>query len=347
MLYLFFGEDEFACEEVLRELERDYWADPTMGDLNKTVLNGRSLTLAELRHHCDSVPFLAERRLVIVENLVTRLDGRKRSRGSSAGDEEADVSPATTGSKELLDGLLAYLSHLPETTDLVLIDAGLGQRDSRGRVARWAAGQGDRAVIKQFSRKKGGELQSWITQRVQGAGGQIERRAVTELAQLIGDDLRTLANEIDKLLLFPEDGAPITIEHVRRMVTHSQEADIFQIIEAIGTRQWQKAIAELRRILHEGAHPLYVLTMIQWQYRLIAQAHALGDEHLSSQALAKRLGTSPYPAGKAQNQARRYTREQLVATYDRLLETDLAIKTGKLEAPLALELFIIDQATQR
>jgi len=345
MLYLFFGEDEFACEEALRELERDYWSDPTMGDLNRTLLDGRKMTLAELRHHCDAIPFLAERRLVIVEDLVTRLDGRKGSGGASGEDDESDAQPTSAGSKGLLDGLLAYFASLPETTDLVLIDPGLSQRTSRGRIAKWAAGQKGRAVVKQFARKKVHEVQAWIVQRVQEAGGKIDRRAVAELARLIGDDLRTLANEIDKLLLFPEIDEAISIDHVRRMVTHSQEANIFQIVDSISTRQWNRAIADLRRMLHEGAHPLYVLSMIQRQYRLIAQAHALADQRLSSEDLAKRLKVSPFPAKKAQDQARRYTREQIVDTYDRLLQTDLAIKTGNLADDLALELFIVEQAT--
>jgi DNA polymerase III subunit delta len=344
MLYLFFGEDEFACEEALRELESDYWSDPGMADLNRTLLDGRSLTLAELRHHCDAIPFLAERRLVIVEKLITRLDGNKGSRSADADEEEADELPASTSAKELLDALLAYLPNVPDTTDLVLIDAGLGPKQSRGRIARWAAGQEGRSVVKQFSHIKGGELQKWIAARVKQAGGQIERPAAARLAQLIGDDLRALSNEIDKLILFPASGEPITADLVQRMVANSQEASIFDIVEAIGNRKWESAIARLRQILYEGAHPLYVFSMIQWQYRLIAQAHALADERLSVPELAKRMGVKPYPAEKAQAQARRYTREQLVATYDRMLETDLAIKTGKLDPSLALELFITGQA---
>lgn len=344
MLYVFFGLDEFSCAESLRELERDYWPDPTLADLNRTVLDGRTATLAEMRHHCDAVPFLAERRLVIVENLVTRLEARKRGREQAAEGQDETQQSSSTPAKALLEELLSYLPTLPPTTDLVLLDSGLASRDSSGRVVRWARSNKAHAVVREHGKKTEGELARWIGQRARSMGTQIDGRAVAELVQLIGDDLRALANEIDKLALYVSEGAPITVDAVRQLVAHSQEAGIFNIVDAISNRQWERAVAELRQIFQDGAHPLYVLTMINWQYRLIAQAHALMDEQLPPARLAKRLRIAEYPAKKAQALARLYTRSQIEDAYSRLLETDLAIKTGQLEGQLAIEIFVAEQA---
>ena len=76
--YIFHGTDEFSIAETLSDFKRRLGA-PEMADLNTTVLDGRDITLGELRHACDVVPFLAERRLVIVTNLLRRTHGPGRT----------------------------------------------------------------------------------------------------------------------------------------------------------------------------------------------------------------------------------------------------------------------------
>jgi len=345
VLYVFFGADEFACAEALQELQdglvkAGLWSDPSMGELNRSILDGQRLTISELHHHCDAIPFLAERRLVIVEKLVTRLEGKGGAR--SAADEPAEAQPAEQleKAKGLLDELLAYLPNLPDTTDLVLLDAGLQARDSRGRIARWAQGRGAAAVVREFPAKKPEELAGWIKERVQAAGASIDPRAVAELAALVGDDMRQLAQEVEKLALYADAGQTITAEDVGRLVPHSREANIFAIVDAIGERRWARAIAELRRLLEEGVHPLSVEAMIARQYRLIIEAKSWAAAGLPPAELPRRLGVGEYPARKALQQAGRYTPAQLRSAYDRLVETDLAIKTGQMDAALALEMFV-------
>jgi len=160
------------------------------------------------------------------------------------------------------------------------------------------------------------------------------------LAWTFGDNLAALAQEIEKLTLFSEPGQIITQKDIRRLISYSREANIFNIVDAISERQWSKGVSELRMILEEGAHPLYILTMIHRQFSLIVQAKALAGERLRPAELARRLGIHEYPAKKVQQQAARYSGAQLLRIYDRLVDTDLAIKTGKLDPDLALELFI-------
>ena len=98
--YVFHGSDEFTCAETLADFRRRLGPPDTV-DLNTTFLDGRKATLAELRHACDTIPFLAEKRLVIVEGLLTR----------------------AAGQEEFLGKLAGYLGQLPETTRLVFVEA--------------------------------------------------------------------------------------------------------------------------------------------------------------------------------------------------------------------------------
>ena len=343
MLYLFYGKDEFSCDEAVRALQAGgYWPDPSLADFNRSFLDGRKITLGELRHHCDSIPFMAPRRLVIVEGLMSRLDGR-----SAAGDAEGAPREAE-GPRDWLPDLLSYLPNLPATTDLVLFDAGVESRDLRGRLIKWAKERGEgQVIVREFGKKNPQELAAWIKERVTRAGGAIEPAAVARLADSVGDDLRALAQEVDKLLLHAEAGQAINARDVERLVPHTRQANIFVIVDAISERRWQKAISELRRLLEEGEHPLSILAMIVRQYRLIAMAKALAGQRLAPAELARRLGVGEYPAKKAMEQAGRYSEAQILAIYDRLVQTDLAIKTSQMDAPLALELFVAGQEMPR
>ena len=69
--YVFHGTDELTRAETLANF-RSRLGPADTADLNTTFLDGRRATLAELRHACDAIPFLAEKRLVIVEGLLAR-----------------------------------------------------------------------------------------------------------------------------------------------------------------------------------------------------------------------------------------------------------------------------------
>ena len=98
--YVFHGEDEFTCAETVADLRRRM-ASSGMADLNVLFLDGRAVRLDELRHACEAIPFLSDRRMVVVTGLLERL-GRDRGR--------------------FLEGLLEMLPRLPETTRLVLVE---------------------------------------------------------------------------------------------------------------------------------------------------------------------------------------------------------------------------------
>src|SRR5512134_633238 len=75
MLYLFHGPDEFTRNEKIAALRAEL-GDPALAELNVAVLEGRDLTLSDIRQHADSMPFLAAKRLVVVKNYLNSLRGK-------------------------------------------------------------------------------------------------------------------------------------------------------------------------------------------------------------------------------------------------------------------------------
>jgi DNA polymerase-3 subunit delta len=323
MIHVFHGDSEFEKSEAIAALRRGIGNDPSLWDLNCTVLDGRNLTMTVLQHHCDVPPFLGEYRLVIVNDLPGKDDGS-----------------AETG---WFQALSAYLPALPETTRLVFnVNKAL---PARHRLLTAVAALGPKGDIRLFALPalKGGELARWIERRAQGKGARLKPGVADELATCIGPDLRRIDNELEKLALYA-GGRAITHEDVRRLVPYAQEASIFAMVDALALRQTAQALRLLTQLHHEGAHPLYLLTMIVRQYRILLQVKDLMEQGLGQEAIAGRLGLHPFPTGKAMTQAQRYRREQLLSIYDRLLATDVAIKTGQMEPLLALNLLVVELA---
>lgn len=332
MIHLFHGEEEFGKSEAMAVLRRSISDDPSLIDINVTALDGRTVTSDEIRHHCDVPPFLGEYRLVVISDLLARLAGSKSKQGDM-----------TTAAASFEDWLLRYLPGVAETTHLVLAES--KSVSARHRVLALVAGLGNLGDVRAFTAPtiKGGELTQWVEQRARSKGTRLETGVASDLATFVGPNLRLLDSELDKLALYAA-GRPVAKTDVRLLVPYAQEANIFDMVDALGNRQTSQALRLLAQLYNEGAHPLYLLTMIVRQFRILLQVKELVGQGLNKDAVAQRLGLHSYPAGKGVSQAQRYSEQQLQSIFDRLLDTDVAIKTGRMEASLALYLLVVELA---
>jgi len=321
--YVFHGSDEFTRAETVSDFKRRLGPPDTV-DLNTTVLDGGQVTLAEMRHACEAIPFLAEKRLVIVQGLLTRLSARKDREMSAA-------------QKTLLDTLADYLPTLPETTRLVLVEEKpLKSSHPILKLAREA----ERGYVKKFDPPDARALPGWIAKRVEKHGGQIEPRAASHLGAVVGTDLRLLDQEIAKLVTYTNGERAITVADVEQVVPYAQAAIVFDLVDAFGRREGRTAAETLHRLLDAGEHPLGLLAMITRQFRLLIQTKELKAEGATSKDVAQALKIHPFPASKLYDQVIHFTADQLETVYRHLLDTDVAIKSGEIEAEVALDLLV-------
>ena len=153
------------------------------------------------------------------------------------------------------------------------------------------------------------------------------------------DDPRALGNEITKLLTYVNFARPVEFQDVQTLTPAGGEAIIWNMVDAIGQRRGPVAQRELHKLL-EGSQPLYILSMIVRQYRLLLLAREMLDERASETQIAAALKQKPYPTGKICAQARKFTLGDLELIYRRLLEYDVEIKTGRIPAEAALDTLV-------
>lgn len=335
LIYVLFGSDRFTRDEQVRGLRRRMLAEPC-GEYNLSVLTGDDVTIRDIRAVADTLPFMTDRRLVIVEGLLGRLAGQTkgasrrarttRASGAKAPPKSADEGPTVE--------LVKFLADLPNSTALVFVE----DKIDPALVEGWLPP--DRAHIRGYERPRPNELGRWIERRAKHHEGRIEVAAVRQLAQLAPEDLGLLDTELQKLITYA-DGRPVTLEDVE-LLSASPEVNVFGLLDAIAAGDRGPALAQLRRLLQRGERPEAMVPLIAGSLRRLIEARELLDQGVRGAALATRLGMQSWQAERTERQARRHRVEELEGTLRRLLRADQAIKTGLAEPELALELFICD-----
>ncbi len=320
-VYIFHGDDEFAIQKQVSGMAKRLDAQG-MAELNTTRLDGRSVTPAGIRNACAAMPFLAERRLVILTHPVQRLKSAARR-------------------KEFL----AALEAVPESTALVLLfsspldDLALPWREHGLRkpkkdhwLVAWAKKNPQRAYLKGFLLPGGQNMAAWIRKYAAAEGGEITPQGAVLLAHLVGRDTRTAANEVDKLLAYVNYRRAVDEDDVTLVATDNTVANVFDMVDALGQRQGKRALQLLNQLLEEE-DPLRIFGMVVRQFRLLLLGREVLDE---GGQVADRLHVHPFVAKKIIAQVRYFDRRTLESIYRRLAEIDEAVKTGEIEAETAL-----------
>ncbi len=326
MLYILYGEDDFSLKEELNRIKESS-GDKELIASSTEELSGQHLTLEQLITICDTLPFLAPKRLVIVEGLLSRFESQEKDKRAAM--------PKDSGWQSFKD----YIRRMPESTVLVLIDGRLKKTN------HMLGALGPVAQVKEFNPLKKDSLRAWILSRVNRQGSEISPRAASLLAELVGSNLWLLSREIEKLCVYAQ-GRRIEEKDVRLLVSYAQETRVFDMVDAILERKTSEAIKALHRLESEGAAIPYLLFMITRQLRMVIQAkEALRQQHSASSDQYTADIVSDYAMKKARQQAARHSMEDLKRIYRKLLESDVAIKTGRFKGDggeLALDLLVCE-----
>ncbi len=328
MLYILLGQDDFSRRQWLDEIKGGM-GDQALLAANTTTFDGQQMTLDQLRTVCETVPFLVEKRLVIVNGLLERFEPKSKF------SRQKKITPASNQQNEY-KSLAACISKLPDSIILVLIDGKI--RSSNPLLRELSA----KAEVKSFPLLRDAELRQWIQRRLTKEGGSISSPAVNLLAKLVGSNLWAMANEINKLVLFTS-GRRIEEEDIKMVVSYAQEANVFAMVDAI--LDFKAGVAEqlLQQLLQGGAAPAYLLVMLSRQVRMIVQVKELTNQGKPKIEIQDKLGlTREFVWRKTLEQAGKYPLARLRKVYHKLLEADLSIKTGKYGGELALNILIAE-----
>jgi len=335
MYYILHGDEEFRRSEAVARLKSRMISDG-MGDLNIMVLDGRTVGLNELIDACKVIPFLTNRRLVIVEGLLQRIGPRASSRA-----KQGKGRSATAGEGDYAEKLAACLPDLPPFTRLVFVES---KSLARNHPILASARNSGEAYVREFKPLRGGELQDWIRRKSREKRANISRDAVSMLVSFVGPNLRLLDQELEKLAGLVNYSRPITGDDVKALVTAARDNNVFALVDALGLRNRARAVQQLQELVASGASALYLLAMMARQVRLILSVKDLVQEKgLGLDEIRRELRISrEFIVRKLLRQAEWFSVGELERIQRRMLDIDQAIKTGQIEGHLALELLVVE-----
>jgi len=340
VLHILHGTDEFRASEALRALRDSLDTDGTLAT-NTTTLAGRSLSPQEMIQHAAAPPFLAPVRLVVVEGLLTALGSRK-------------------GVVDTWQPFLDFLPMMPDTNHVVLLEPPPKKSDfGRGNAVRGplfnALKQHPNVTVTEFaelkpyaSRGNPSEVAQWLQDRAVRQRISIEPRAIQDLAELMGADLRALSTELQKLWVYT-DGRAITSQDVHLLSPVVREERIFDLVDAVVEGHAARGLTILRAMItRETKAPAFIQVMIARQLRQLVRATELVEANASQDEIANATGVRGYPLTKLVRQARATTRQSAEAGLRAAEAADHSVKTGRLQSKdpdvLALELLVVQLA---
>lgn len=316
VVYLLHGEDDFAIADFIHSMIEKL-GDPSMAEMNTTRFSDGSFSLEALQAAAAAMPFLAPRRIVIVEDVSRRLT------------QKADQAKFT-----------ALLEQLPETSAIVLCESKTLKKTHW--LMQWAQSAAERVYLRGYGVPNSAQMASWIRKYAADLGGELSPQAAALLAESVQEAPRMAAMEVDKLLAYVNYARPVDVDDVEAAAAFvGGQGDYFTLMDAIAARNGRQAMDMLQKLLDEqDALPLFF--SIVGHFRLVLQAREIYENGGRDETVAKTLSIHPFRAKKITMQARSLSLSVIEQMYLRLAQLDLEIKTGQISGELALETLVLE-----
>ena len=319
-IYFFYGEEQLLKKQALQELERAILPEGLV-DFNKEVWSGADVTPKQLAEMAMNLPFMAERRLLIVQEPFPFLSIPKS-------DKEGQAS---------LQYLLEYLEQ--PNPQCCLVFYGEQALTKTGAVNKKLQ---EKAVQVEFAPLKGKLLEQWIVAYIRDGGRQIDRQALDYLTAIHAFDAQVLEQELQKLLLYREEEQIITLQHVQEIVTKTVEANIFALSDNIGNRKGRDALQVLNDMFYLGESPFKLIGFLVRHFRNLILVKDYRSQGYDEIQIKEKTKLHPFVIKKSIRQAERFSMQQLLTALEQLLLIEVELKSTTSNGEELLEQFVIE-----
>ena len=304
-VYLLYGEESFLKQRYKKKLKDAVAGDDTM---NYNYFEGKGLDVNELISLSDTMPFFSDKRLIIIE----------------------DSGFFKTSSEALAD----YLPMIPDTTCIVFVEDAV---DKRNRLFKKVKELGHAAEMK---RQDSAQLARWAGTILAQNGRKITGSTMNLFLERTGDDMENIRMELEKLISYTMGSDVVTTEDVEAVTTVQVTNKIFDMVNAIVTRKTRLAMDLYEDLLTLKEPPMRILFLIARQFNQLLLVKEMTAKGTDRGTIASKLKIPPFVAGKVSAQAGAFTREQILSYVKGCVEAEEAVKTGKMNDRMAVELLI-------
>ena len=305
-VYLLFGEEVFLRNTYKKRLREAVVGEDVM---NFARFEGKGLNVDELIRLADTMPFFAERRLIVFEN-----SGLFKSGGTDLAD---------------------YIKELPESTSFVFVE---NEVDKRSKLYKSVKARG-RAVELGFQDEN--TLKRWVAGLIRNENRQAGEQTIAYFLNKAGTDMENITKELEKLFCYTFGRDTITKEDVDAVCVAQITNHIFEMVDAVAQKKQKKALELYYDLLALKEPPMRILFLMIRQYRILLQVKGLLKAGYGRKEVASKAGLHPFVAGKYMDLAKRFPSGELRAIMEEGADLEQSVKTGRLTDHLAVELFLV------
>lgn len=302
-IYLLYGPERYLRNQYRDKLKDGIGA----GDMNTTYYSGKGINVNEMIDIAETMPFLAERRLIVIE--------------------DADLY------KEDADQLAEYIPQIPESTVIVYTTEKI---DKRSGIFKAAKAKG---YVSEFTSPDESMLTTWIASKMKQEGKQITQGAVDLIFERCGTDMVRLSSELDKLFGYTYGRDSVTALDVEAVCIKQTESKIFDMTDAVAFHDQKKALDIYYEMLTNREPAMLILNLLTRQFNQLLQVKELSTS--GSRQISEKLHLNEYAVKKLLKQAKGFTMEALTEAVKECVESEYAVKTGRLDETLSVELILI------
>lgn len=328
-VYLLYGEEAYLKRQYRDKITKAML--PEGDTVNYAYYEGKGTEPEKLIDLAETMPFFAERRLIVVEN--------------------------SNFFKNATPDLADYLKSMPDTACFLFVE---NEVDKRGKMYKAVKEKGR---IVEMGRQDEKTLIYWIAGHVKREGRQIKESTIRYLLSKSGTDMENLEKELEKLFTYtlpeevfpggnsadsgereaevPKQSREITVEDIDAICTTQISNKIFDMVEAVAAKQQKKALNYYYDLLALKEPPMRILYLLARQFRLLLEVKdLLGRGHDKAQ-IAKTAKLHPFVAGKYMRQCKTFSKAELRVIMEEAAGMEELVKTGRLNDVMSVEIFIV------
>ena len=306
--YLLYGEEQYLIRQYRDKIIK---ASVPEGDtMNFTAFSGDGINPKEIIDLAETLPFFADSRLILIE----------------------DSGFFKKSPEELAD----YFAEVPKTTRFLFVEKDV---DKRSKLYKALTKMGNAVEFKQQTEEI---LSRWVGSRIKKEGKNITRDAYNLFIQKTGTDMENTDKELEKLICYCLEKEIIEPADVEAVTTEQISNKIFEMVDAISTHQQKKALELYYDLLALKEPPMRILFLITRQFQILLTVKVMTNKGFGNKDIAAKAGCPEWAVKKYQSQARSYSVEQLRGALEQGGSYEEAVKTGKMNDQMAVELFLIE-----
>ena len=311
-VYLLYGQERYLRRQYRDKLRAALVpADDTM---NCSVYSGKDINASEVVDLAGTMPFFAERRVIIIENSGWLKSGN--------------------------DQFLALVKAIPDTTYLILVEE---ETDKRSKLYKAVTANGYAALCEMQDEAT---LRKWVMGLLKKENKLITPDALTLLLDKTGTSMENIRREVEKLVCYKYYDEGITASDVEELCIVQIQNQIFDMVEAVAQKKQKQALKLYYNLLALKEAPMKILALIARQFNMLLQVKEMKSKGYHESDIARQTGLNPYYLKKKYiPQAAQFRQAQLETALKACVEAEEAVKTGRIPDLLSVELIIVSLST--